>query len=1350
MRFIDHNTNPERFEEDVAPLIQGLLKNTQIYDEGSDPRLMTQALKHESRLQNRRNPSQYTGDSEFVDQVLQFFDFDTPLEFQTQSWGLIEEFDSLRRSKDAAHAGVFAAPTGFGKTEAFLGALYQLLADEVQESAALVYPRTALLQDQLGRILEHIHKMEADLSVGIYIGSRNQPFKLESVSPPSQVFDSNGRFELTNCWCGEEEEHGFYFEGGSREYEIVCENNPEHRFTHNDLILSKKEIAHHGQQPDILLTTLESLELFGLKPNYDIIDKIDTVVFDEIHMYTGLRGAHAAQIVENINSVTDQPLLWLGASATIDNPERFAKKLFDLPPNRIRAIEPPKSDFDEDHDDREHFYFLTTFEDGPTVSALMIQQTMLVGHSVLGGDADNRSKALSFIDSKSQVNQKYDQLQDAETTKGLWQLHRQGDGYENWERVARHLHEKQENPFWEENLDFLPVSADHGFSAEDSATADIMLTTSFLEVGIDVGTIEVVSQYRTPRELSSFIQRSGRAAREKGMDSHILVFLSTLTSDANMFYRADRFLDSELRTPLRPENKVVQWVHNSIQEFYHSVSDLRRDRRRYNTRRKEEQAFFEQYLGETLGFEPMVEFLLNPDAAVSGQFDAEFPSTSLQAYDPIEECDDALDTALNSLKEEFAEIEDFISIEGDSPGLGSTGVQAYIGEVQDAILDFIEECEIAVESSAEEQGSHPTEDELLEQLDKKREAVLSQPADDLEARIETFNSIITDFGGIIGQIKRLDGSSIGFGDLGEIENVVQQLEPLIDDDRFEENQARRREIRHLKQFLEELRGFYDFDDEQERNTARPYESVHYVKSLLRSAYYFDRYKQVKGDGMDTEVWYVPPNYFDSSGQYVSVTAPGQRPQEESIDSIVHTYAPLRSEYKESGQIQLFHPNTLIDEGDVVFDFSKVPGDVEEGIKIPSEVPLSTFQDQSDDAKDVVRYCPECYQILKRGNCSSHGDHAFGKIHSDPQVSTNVETVEPEGEYERLSLGTLDGTVTLEGVSLDITPARYTEDGILFTGEDKIRAEISSPETPLGFSLTTRGVTIDISEFIGEISQNDNLRGRVSRYKSLGRTSIEELGYHTAAHFFLQLVADISGVDTTMLFYGIDEDAGEVYVFERTEGGQGLTDLVYDELEIDPGNVLESMTRIGYNTQVINERLWADSSFAADVASTDRSDEAVQEVVDDYLASEIPYDHIRERVTQEVVLTADRAYRLAQEEGVSLEDTCEVKQTIAEAQIAGVTDFPADAVDDLEPGIENVDRARTRFLSPDIDGCVENLHISECISGHDQEDALSYVLLEVLRDQFLTRVPAEEAGETMFDSEMIPAAEVNDESIFLRF
>jgi len=57
-------------------------------------------------------------------------------------------------------------------------------------------------------------------------------------------------------------------------------------------------------------------------------------------------------------------------------------------------------------------------------------------------------------------------------------------------------------------------------------------------------------RYAVPDAVEPLIVRSARragAARESGTDSFIFVFLSDLTSDANMFYRADRFLGSEIR-----------------------------------------------------------------------------------------------------------------------------------------------------------------------------------------------------------------------------------------------------------------------------------------------------------------------------------------------------------------------------------------------------------------------------------------------------------------------------------------------------------------------------------------------------------------------------------------------------------------------------------------------------------------------------------------------------------------------------------------------------------------------------------------------------------------------------------
>jgi hypothetical protein len=113
---------------------------------------------------------------------------------------------------------------------------------------------------------------------------------------------------------------------------------------------------------------------------------------------------------------------------------------------------------------------------------------------------------------------------------------------------------------------------------------------------------------------------------------------------------------------------------------------------------------------------------------------------------------------------------------------------------------------------------------------------------------------------------------------------------------------------------------------------------------------------------------------------------------------------------------------------------------------------------------------------------------------------------------------------------------------------------------------------------------------------------------------------------------------------------------------------------------------------------------------------------------------------------------EIKQTIAHEQVSGVDSFPEDAVRDcaIEVTPDVIETTKSMFYSPDVDGCVENLHLNECISGHDQTDSLSYILLEAFREYLTMEVPGTGATETMFEAEQLPAATINDTHIFLEF
>ncbi|KTG11394.1 hypothetical protein AUR64_03825 [Haloprofundus marisrubri] len=1361
MQFVDRNTNFDRIDPEVRPLITGMLLNQQILGpDHESPSYVTSALKYTQQRQKRRNTSEYTGDDEFVKKIIEIFDF-PPLDFQVNSWQTIDNLAGEQNNNSDTRAAILSAPTGFGKTEAFLGPLYQLLLEQRQTSSAIVYPSRALLQDQLGRVLEHLHDIRETtgerLSVGVYVGK--MPYKMEDVETNKRFFKRSGsrpRFKLSNCWCGGDgESNAFEYHGNSQSYVLKCENEPSHCFTDEELVLSRRDMIN-GEQPDIILTTLESLELFGLKPNYDLVDNIDTIVLDEVHLYTGLRGAHTANIIQNINHVTEQNLLWIGSSATIDDMRRFGEKIFGVSGRNLRIQSPPPSDFDQTHTDKEHYHFLLAPEDGPGASSMAIQQLMLLGHSLLENDDSGRSKLLSFIDSISQVNQKHSQLVDADSTTELWKYHT-GDEIDpaaDWRNVASEM----DHTFIEEPLDFLRVYSDEGFDADSAADSDVLLSTSFLEVGIDVGEINIVSQYRTPWDLSSFIQRAGRAARKEGMDSHILVFLSNLTSDANMFYRADRFLGSEIRTPLKTDNEVVEWIHNQFRSFHRVSSEVHDNRHDYLERREEELAFLEQYLVDELEYQTLYKLITEPDVFFSEHLSTDTTSEPLLSEAIIKEAKADLRVHLDRLAEDFEDIEEFFDLEDGQVVRTDNAVDSFIDVVRERTLQLIQTYEDRLdEYEAELRSANDpkadTADEIREELSNLRTGATSTSVGPVSERVMSYSSLLAELYGHVSKLMMLRNaanqqssdtvSPLGMEKLNDVQQAVTQLESLAEDSRIQEYFETQKQVYYLEQSLEQLSNYV-------KNDVAHY-SLYFVKSLLRSAYYLDRFLRIEGKRLGDEVWYVPPSYFEDSGKYVTVFENGQQigGQEESIDSLVTSLVPYRSEYQATGdQLKMFLPKTDVVKGSIQFDFDDIPGEERDGVLIPDSITTEMVTDLSGErALNIVQYCPECLSLTD-GRCLRHNEIEEGKIHADPEVRTTLQDRQTEDQTGHLQLADVTGRVSLEGVSLQITPASYfgSDSGYGFDGRDRIEREITSPSPPLGFVLDTRSLIFGLGDFISSL--DEEVHSRVARHKNFDDVSFEYVVYHTAAHFFLQLISDVSSVNTTMLFYGMDESKEEVFVFERTEGGQGVVDLVYDEIENDPARILEAITRIGYNPQVMNESIWSDSDFIMDLSTTSASEESIDSLLKNYL--DLPYQGIRQQVVQEIISTHDRAEQLAKNENIELLQAYNIKHCVASEQIKGCNSFPRDAVAELEFGISDYDRVKTLFYSPDIDGCVENLQLSECISGHDQSDALSYIIVEELREFLIDRVPSSDASKEMFDREAIPAGEFNDTSIFISF
>lgn len=249
------------------------------------------------------------------------------------------------------------------------------------------------------------------------------------------------------------------------------------------------------EPPDVLLTTPESLEAMLVSVNVDhdaLFGNVRTVVVDEVHAFAGDdRGWHLLALLERLSRITGRPIQRVGLSATVGNPEELlhwlqgagagirsgsviAPDLVGPPavPGSAGSATVPPGDIELDY-------------------VGSIDNAALVISSLHKGE-----KRLVFCDSRRQVEQLGEALRAREVTTFL---------------------------------SHASLSADERRRSE-AAFADardcVIVATSTLELGIDVGDLDRVIQIDAPTTVASFLQRLGRTGRRHGVVRNCL-FLAT-------------------------------------------------------------------------------------------------------------------------------------------------------------------------------------------------------------------------------------------------------------------------------------------------------------------------------------------------------------------------------------------------------------------------------------------------------------------------------------------------------------------------------------------------------------------------------------------------------------------------------------------------------------------------------------------------------------------------------------------------------------------------------------------------------------------------------------------------------
>jgi len=290
-----------------------------------------------------------------------------------------------------------------------------------------------------------------------------------------------------------------------------------------------------GRPPDLLITTPETLQaILPGKRMRQHLRHVKAVVVDEVHELAGnRRGVQLTVGLERLREVRPDGFQRIGLSATVGNPEEISRFLGGS--EHVRIVQIPLS-----KDTRYKIEYPTPGEEDQELARRLYTAPEAAARLALVSDlVDAHDSTLIFVNSR--VN--------AEMLGSKFNLMGQNI------MVHHGSLPKEER-----------VRAEEAFKARQVKG---LVCTSTLELGIDIGSVDLVVQYMSPRQVNSLVQRVGRSGHSLTRTSHgVLVSVST-----------EDLLESigviELAKEGRLEPTVIH--HRALDVLAHQVAGLLMD-----------------------------------------------------------------------------------------------------------------------------------------------------------------------------------------------------------------------------------------------------------------------------------------------------------------------------------------------------------------------------------------------------------------------------------------------------------------------------------------------------------------------------------------------------------------------------------------------------------------------------------------------------------------------------------------------------------------------------------------------------------------------------------------------------
>jgi len=234
--------------------------------------------------------------------------------------------------------------------------------------------------------------------------------------------------------------------------------------------------------PHILVTTPESLYiLLTSDSGRQILSTVRSVIVDEIHALAGnKRGAHLSLSLARLDTICPSPPNRIGLSATQKPIENIADYLCGISKLREHC-----NIIDTGHKRQRDLAIQLT---GTPLQAVMANETWCEIYDQLEQLIEQHSTTLIFVNTRRLA-----------------------------ERAAHHLAERIGEEFVTAHHGSL--SKEHRLHAEQRLKAGklkALVATASLELGIDIGDIDLVCQLGSPGSIAAFLQRVGRSGHAVG------------------------------------------------------------------------------------------------------------------------------------------------------------------------------------------------------------------------------------------------------------------------------------------------------------------------------------------------------------------------------------------------------------------------------------------------------------------------------------------------------------------------------------------------------------------------------------------------------------------------------------------------------------------------------------------------------------------------------------------------------------------------------------------------------------------------------------------------------------------